>query len=306
MTGKSLSRRFREDKWYLLFILPALVYLFFFVYRAMYGLLIAFQDYKVGDSILAFDGSVKWVGIDHFKRFFSSIFFTRVMGNTLRLSLLSFVFGCWVPLAVALLLNEVRVRWAKRTFQTIYYMPYFISTVVVVSILTLLFNQNGPFSALSMLLGGEAKNYLNDPKYFDLIYVGSGIWQSFGYSSIIYMAAIAGVDPTLYEAVMVDGGNRWHRLRHVTLPYVLPTFVTLMILSIGSMIGSDSEKILLLYNSYTMDRADVIGTYVYRLGLQGSQFSYTTAVGLFINVLNFILVFVANMTSRKLTDYSLW
>jgi len=175
-----------------------------------------------------------------------------------------------------------------------------------VSILTLLFGQKGPISSLSVMLGGTAKNYLDRPEYFDMLYVGSGIWQRFGYNSIIYMAAISGVDPTLYEAVMIDGGNRWHRMRHVTLPYVLPTFIIILILSIGGLIGSDTEKVLLMYNSYTMDRADVIGTYVYRLGLLGAQFSYTTAVGLFINTINFMLVFVANWISRKLTDYSLW
>lgn len=303
---KSLAERFREDKWYLFFIAPALIYLFFFVYRPMYGLLMAFQDYKVGNPILAFDGSVQWVGLEHFKRFIGSVFFPRVMGNTLRLSVLSLAFGCWIPLAVALLLNEIRVSPIKRTYQTIYYMPYFISTVVVVSILTLLFGQKGPISSLSVMLGGTAKNYLDRPEYFDMLYVGSGIWQRFGYNSIIYMAAISGVDPTLYEAVMIDGGNRWHRMRHVTLPYVLPTFIIILILSIGGLIGSDTEKVLLMYNSYTMDRADVIGTYVYRLGLLGAQFSYTTAVGLFINTINFMLVFVANWISRKLTDYSLW
>jgi len=306
ISKKTLSKRLNEDKWYLLFILPAIVLLFFFVYRPMYGLLMAFQNYKIGNQILAFDGSINWVGLDHFKRFITSIFFPRIMGNTLRLSILTLVFGCWVPLAVALLLNEIRIRPVKRTMQTVYYLPYFISSAVVVSIITLMFNANGPIAALNVVMGNEAVNFLNDSKYFDAIYVGSGIWQSFGYGSIIYMAAISGVDPALHEAVMIDGGNRWHRMRHVTMPHVMPTFIIILIMSIGGLLGSNTEKILLMYNTYTMDQADVIGTYVYRVGLLGAQYSYSTAVGLFINSVNFLMVFGANWLSRKLTDYSLW
>ena len=283
-----------------------LVLLFFFVYRPMYGLLMAFQDYKIGMPILAFDGSVQWVGFNQFTKFFQSVFFKRVIGNTLRLSLLQLLCGCWVSMGAALLLNELRISWMKRSIQTMYYMPYFVSTVVVVSILTLLMGSSGPVSMLNVMFGGLEKNYLNDPKSFDMIYVISGIWQSFGYGSIIYLAAIAGVDPSLYEAVTVDGGNRWHRMRYVTLPYIIPTWIILMILSIGNLLRADTEKVLLLYNTYTMDRADVIGTYVYRIGLLQAQYSYTTAVGFFVSIINFGLVFGANMLSRKLTNYSLW
>lgn len=303
---KSLLQRLNEDKWYLLFILPAIVYLVLFVYRPMYGIVMAFQNYQVGDPLLAFDGSVDWVGLKHFKEFVGSVFFKRILTNTLRLSAKSLLFGCWIPMAVALLLNEIRVSLFKRTFQTVYYMPYFISTAVIVSILTLLFGSSGPFSQLQMSMGEGAKNYLSDPDYFDLIYVGSGIWQSFGYSSIIYMAGIAGINPNLYEAAKMDGANRWQRMWHITIPCLLPTFITLMILNIGSILGSDTEKILLLYNSFTMDKADVIGTYIHRIGVVGGQYSYTTAVGLFMNVMSFCMVFIANKVSKKLTDYSLW
>ena len=303
---KTLLHRLNEDKWYLLFILPAVIYLVAFVYRPMYGILMAFQNYRIGDPILAFDGSVKWVGLDHFKSFISSIFFKRILTNTVRLSLETLIFSCWIPLAVALLLNEIRLSFVRRTYQTIYYMPYFISTAVIVSIITLMCGINGPFALISSQLTGEAKNYLNDPKSFDFIYVASGIWQTFGYSSIIYMAGISGINPALYEAAKVDGANRWQRMWHVTIPALLPTFITLLILNIGSILGSDSEKILLLYNSFTMDHADVIGTYIYRIGLVGAQYSYTTAVGLFMNIMSFCMVFIANKISRKLTDYSLW
>ena len=305
-SGKALSARLREDIWYYIFILPVVVLLFFFVYRPMYGLLIAFQEYKIGKPMLAFDGSVDWRGFDNFVRYFKSFFFQRTMTNTLRLSLLSLLCGCWVSLAAALLLNELRINWIKRAVQTMYYLPYFVSTVVVVSILTLLLSATGPVSMLSTIMGGQAKNFLNDPNAFDMTYVLSGIWQGFGYGSIIYLAAIAGVDPSLYEAVTVDGGNRWHRMRYVTLPYVIPTWVILMILSIGGLLATNTEKIILMYNTYTMDTADVIGTYVYRVGLLNAEYSYTTAVGLFVNIVNFGLVFGANTLSRKLTDYSLW
>lgn len=305
-TKKSFLQRLKEDKWYLIFILPAIVYLFTFCYRPMYGIVMAFQNYQVGDKILAFDGSVEWVGLTHFENFVGSIFFKRIIMNTVRLSVESLVFGCWVPMGVALLLNEIRLSLAKRTLQTVYYMPYFISTAVVVSIITFLFGSAGPFSALSELMGNGGKNYLNDADYFDLIYTGSGIWQSFGYSSIIYMAGIAGINPNLYEAAKMDGANRWQRMRKITLPCLLPTFITLLILNVGSILGSNTEKILLLYNSFTMDQADVIGTYIHRTGIVGSQYSYTTAVGLFMNIVSFCMVFIANKISQKVTNYSLW
>ncbi len=306
MKNRKLLTRLQQDKWYYIFILPAVVYLIAFVYRPLYGILMAFQDYKVGDAILAFDGSVDWVGFKHFVKFFDSVFFKRIIGNTLRLSFKSLLFGCWIPLAVALLLNEIRQMAFKRTLQTVYYFPYFISTAVIVTIIMLLCGDSGPLSSLTRLLGGEGKNYLNDPDAFDTIYITSGIWQSFGYSSIIYMAGIAGINPTLYEAAKMDGANRWQRMWHITIPCLIPTFITLLILNIGSVLGSDTEKILLMYNTFTMDKADVIGTYIHKVGLINAKYSYATAVGLFTNVLSFVLVFISNKISRKLTDYSLW
>lgn len=300
------SRRWHNDKWYLFFILPTILLLFFFSYLPMYGLAIAFQEYSIGAPLFPLDGTGKWVGLKFFNDFLGSIFFRRVMYNTLRLSLLNLVFGAWVPLAVALLLNEVRLILVKRVLQTVYYMPYFISTVVMVSMLSLLLNPNGPLSAINVLRGGDPINFMSNPKYFDTIYVASNIWKSFGYSSIIYLAGIAGVDVALYEAIMIDGGNRWHKMRHVTLPHILPTFVILLVLSVGGILNSNTEQILLMYNSGTMDRADVIGTYVYRLGLVDAKYSYTAAVGLFTNIINFVFVFGANQLSRKVMGYSLW
>ena len=303
---KTIWQRLSEDKWYLLFLLPLLVGLFVFSYMPMYGLVIAFQDYKIGAPFLAFDGTTEWVGFKHFMNYFQSIYFGRTIGNTLRLSLTGLFLGSWFPMVTALLLNEITIPGVKRTVQTAYYLPYFVSTAIVVSIITLMFSDTGPLALLTTVLGGTAENYLHNPDYFDVIYIGSGIWKSFGYSSIIYLAGIAGADPALYEAVVIDGGNRWHKMVHVTLPVILPTFAILTVLNVGTILGSDTEKIWLLQNTFIQERSEVIGTYIMRRGLVQSSYSFATAVGLFINVANFLLVFIANKISNKLTGWSLW
>jgi len=282
------------------------VLLFMFNYLPFFGLSIAFQDYQLGKPILSFGDSVTWVGLKHFRDFINSIFFKRVFTNTIRLSVTNLLWGFWVPIVFAILLNEIRTKWYKKTVQTLVYLPYFISTVIVVALLVTLTSPGGVINKVNIALAGKPINYMQDPKYFDFLYVASGIWKSFGYSSIIYLAAISAIDPTLYEAVTIDGGNRYHRMRHVTLPGILPTVVILLILSIGGILGANTEKILLMYNTATMDRADVIGTYVYRIGLINMKYSYTTAVGLFSNIINFCLVIGANLISRKVTDHSLW
>ena len=301
---KSFSRRFAEDKWYLAFLLPAVLLLFFFSYLPMYGLAIAFQDYSIGKSLISADSV--WVGFKHFRDFFNSVFFSRTFGNTIRLSLESIIFGAWVPLLAALLLNEIRCSWYKRTTQTMFYLPYFVSVAIVVSIMTMLTSSTGPVSMIAQAFGGKATNYMMKPECFDFLYVSSGIWQSFGYNSIIYLAGISGVDPTLYEAATVDGANRLHKMLHITLPQLIPTFITLLVLSLGGVLNTSYEKVLLMYNSATMERADVLGTYIYRIGLIDMKYSYTTAIGLFANVINFALVFFSNKLSNKLTGYGLW
>ena len=306
MNRKKLGQRIYEDRWYLLFLLPAIALLFLFSYMPMYGLAIAFQDYKLGAPLIAFDGSTKWVGLDNFVNFFKSVFFNRTFGNTVRLSMKVLVFGFWVSPVVAILLNEAKNMAFKRTVQTMYYMPYFVSLAIVVSILTLLTGAAGPIGRLPELFGGKAVNMMNSPAYFDSLYTISEIWKGFGYASILYLAAIAGVDPNLYEAVAIDGGNRMHKIIHVTVPYILPTFAILLILQIGNLLNTSTEKILLMYNAKTMDVADVIGTYIYRVGLKDAKYSYTAAIGLFANVINFVLVFGANRLSRFLTGSSLW
>ncbi len=307
-TNKKLGffRHFWRDKWLLLFLLPSIVLLIMFNYIPMYGLAMAFQNYKVGGKILAFDGSIDWVGLKHFKDFVTSVFFTRIFGNTLRLSFENILFGFWVPIVFALLLNEIQVKWYKKVTQTFVYLPYFVSTVIVVSILLNMVSSEGVINRLVVMFGGQSIPFMQKAEYFDFMYIFTNIWQTFGYSSIIYLAAIASVDPSLYEAATVDGANRLHKMWHITLPAILPTAITLLILAVGGVLGSNTEKILLMYSAPIYSKADVIGTYVYRVGLINAKYSYTTAVGLFSNVVSFVLVFGTNLLSRKLTDYSLW
>ncbi len=302
----SLRRRLYRDRWALIMLLPTFILLFLFCYMPIYGILIAFQDYKIGNDILAFNGSTKWVGLDQFKQFINSIFFTRVFGNTLRLSVENLVFGFWVPIIFALLLNEITHVWYKRLTQTFVYLPYFVSTVIVVAMMISITGTEGAVNRILAFFGQESTNMMNDAKSFDGLYVFSNIWQTFGYSSIIYIAAISSIDPTLYEAATVDGANRLHKMIHITLPGIMPTVMILLILSVGGILAANTEKILLMYNSQTMDVADVIGTYVYKTGLQNAKYSYSAAIGLFANIINFVLVFGTNMISRRTTDYSLW
>ena len=305
MKKKSLLIKLNEDKYALLMLAPTVILLFLFTYLPIYGILLAFQDYKLGQNVLDFFNA-NWVGLKHFYDFVNSIFFTRIFWNTLRLSLLNLAYGFWVPILFALLLNEIRHMWYKRITQTFVYLPYFISTVIVVAIMMNLTAQQGPINRSIMAFGGQSISFMNSKQHFDMLYVVSNIWQSYGYSSIIYLAAISGVDPTLYEAAIMDGANRFHRIVYITIPGILPTVTILLLLAIGGIISANTDKILLMYNSSTMAVADVIGTYVYRVGLANMRYSYTAAVGLFTNVINFVLIFSANMAARRFAGYSLW
>ncbi len=287
-----------------MFLLPTLILMFLFSYLPIYGILVAFQDFRIGNQILS--TQTNWVGLQHFQDFISSIFFKRVFGNTLRLSIEMLVFGFWVPIVFALLLNEVRHTLFKKFAQTFVYLPYFISTVVVVAILISLTGMEGSINKIVAFFGGEPTNMMISSRHFDWLYVFSGIWQTFGYSSIIYIASIAGIDPTLYEAATVDGANRLHKMRHITLPSISSTIIVLLILSVGGILNANTEKILLMKTATIADRAEVIGTYVYEIGIKSGKFSYTSAIGVFANIIGFTLVFSTNWLSRKLTDYSLW
>lgn len=273
----------------------------------MYGIVVAFQDYTMGKRFLAFDGSVNWVGFKHFIQFFKSIYFGRIFSNTLILSFSSIICGFWVPIVFALILNEIKHTVYKRVVQTLSYLPHFISTVIIVGIIMSLFSaSDGMVNKVLELMGGQRINFFNRPEYFRPIYVISGIWQSFGWGTILYMASISSIDPALYDSAKIDGANRLRQAVHITIPGIKATIAVLLILSLGSVLHADTEKVLLMYNPAIYRTADVIGTFVYRSGLMDFRYSYAAAVGLFTTVVNFIILSVTNIISKKTTNYGLW
>ena len=285
-----------------LMVLPSIVLIFFFCYIPMYGVLMAFENYRPQLGVL---GS-EWVGLYHFKDFFTSPHSLNVLRNTVVISVYSLLVGFPFPIILALLLNEVRCQAYKRTVQTISYMPYFISNVVICGMLKSFLAYDGLFNQISAVFGMAPKSFLSNPALFPSVIVFSDLWQSIGWNSIIYMAALAGIDPDLYEAAHIDGCGRLRQIWHITLPGIVPTMVTLLILSIGGLLSANSDKILLLYSPLTYETGDVIGTFVYRRGIKGGDFSYSTAVSLFQTVINFLLLIFANWFSNKTTETSLW
>lgn len=298
----TLSRDFKMNKYKYLLILPVLIYLALFAYKPMYGIIIAFKEYKPATGIF----ESKWVGFKHFKNFINDVYFWRLLRNTFTISGLSILFGFPAPIIFALLLNEIQGSWFKRTVQTITYMPYFISLVIVCSIIKIYSQSGGVFSQIAMFFGGESQNFLMNKNYFYPIYVGSGIWQSIGWNSIIYLAALSAIDQEQYEAARIDGAGRFQQMFYITIPGLLPTIMILLILRMGGILNVGYEKILLLYSEATYEVADVISTYVYRKGVQNAAFSYSTAVGLFNSVVNIFFLFFANALSRKATESSLF
>ncbi|WP_308167028.1 ABC transporter permease subunit [Acetivibrio sp. MSJd-27] len=285
---------------YMMIIVVA--YYVVFHYLPMYGVTMAFQDFNVSKGIF---GS-QWVGLKHFKEFFSSIYAWRTIRNTLLLSFYQLLFGFPFPIILALLLNEVRVKWFKKTVQSITYLPHFISVVVVCGMVVEFTSQSGLINDIIAMFGGERVSFLLKPEWFRPIYVTTSLWQSVGWDSIIYLAALAGVDPALYEAAYTDGANRFRQFWHVTLPSIAPTIIVLFILNIGKFMSQGAEKVILLYNENVYETADVISSFVYRRGLINADYSFSTAVGLFNSVINLILVVTANTLSRKFSESSLW
>ncbi|MFC5407416.1 ABC transporter permease [Cohnella soli] len=272
----------------------------------MYGVVIAFQDYYPGKSFLAFDGSVHWVGFQHFVDFFNGPYFSRLMRNTFMLSFYFFVFGFWVPILFSLLMNELKNGLFKKYVQTASYLPHFISNVVVAGMILSFIGSDGVVNAIIKLFGGTPISFTTEPRYFPALYTITSIWKSFGWSSILYLSAMSSIDPALYEAAKMDGANRFKQMVHITLPSIRPTIFILLIFAIGNLLSANSEFILLIYNPALYETADVIGTYLYRDGLLGGNFSSGTAVGLLISIINFTLLYMANRLSRKYSDYALW
>ena len=300
--GNRLSRDYKLNKWKYVLILPVLVYLALFAYKPMYGLVIAFKNYK---TTRGFAGS-DYVGLMWFRAFFNDPYFFRLLRNTLTLSTLSILFGFPAPILLALMINEVQNTKFKRTVQTITYMPYFISLVVTCSIITIYCQQDGLFSNIAVLFGGERQNFLINVRAFRPIYVISGIWQNIGWNSIIYLAALSGIDVAQYEAARIDGANRFQQIIHVTIPGILPTIMVLFVLRMGSILNVGYEKVLLLYTTSTYEVADVFSTYVYRMGLQNQQYSLSTAVGLFNTLANVMFLVFTNYLSKKTTQSGLF
>lgn len=303
--NRTLNQANRSDNIHLwLMMLPVLILIFIFSYVPMYGLLIAFQDYVPGKPFLG--DRVKWVGLKHFISFVSSEYFGRIIANTIRLNLLQLVFGFTAPIFFALLLDQLTSTRYRKIVQTVSYMPHFISTVVVAGMVCSFISTNGMITRLLTLFGLPEMNYRMSSAAFTPIYTITTVWKGFGWGSILYVATISSISPSLYEAAKLDGANRWQQVVHVTLPALRPVIAINLIMSIGGLLKSNSDLILLLYQPATYDVSDVLGTYIYRMGIVGGRYSLTTAAGLFMSVIGFVLTFCANKFSDWLTGYALW
>jgi putative aldouronate transport system permease protein len=298
-----LHRDWSRNKYIYMMLLPVVIYYVVFLYFPMYGLQIAFKDFSPVKGVLGSD----WIGFKHFVSFYESYYFWRLIRNTVMISLYELIFGFPAPILLALLLNEIRNRVFKNIVQSVTYLPHFISIVVVAGMMVDFLCGDGLINQLTRLLGISSVSFLIAPEWFRTIYVSSGIWQGIGWGTIIYLAGIAGIDPSLYEAAKTDGAGRFRQIMHVTIPGIMPTIIIMLILRFGTlMAGGSLEKILLLYNSTTYETADVISTFVYRRGLLQMDYGFSAAIGLFNNVMNFILLVSANTISRKINSTSLW
>ncbi|CAH1190813.1 MULTISPECIES: ABC transporter permease subunit [unclassified Paenibacillus] len=293
---------FRKDwQLYSLLILP-IIYLLIFKYGPMLGNIIAFRRFVPGGSIFG----ETWVGFRYFQMFIQDPTFWKVFGNTLMLGGLALLFTFPVPIIFALLLNEVKSKRFKKFVQTASYLPHFLSIVIVAGMILQLTAVNGSINSLVSFFTGDTIPFMQRAEWFRTVYITSEVWQGMGWGAILYLAALTTIDDSLYEAARIDGANRWKQTLHVTIPGILPTIVTLLILNLGNFLAVGFEKILLLYNPLTYETSDVISTYLYRVGLQSSNFSYATAIGLFESIIGLILVFSVNAISRRLTQRSLW
>lgn len=287
---------------YLLMLIPLLWYITF-KYYPIYGLQIAFRDFVPRLGVWKSD----WVGVMYFKQFFSSYYFWTLIRNTITLNLYYLAVGFPVPILLALLINEISNNKFKKIVQNVTYIPHFLSVVVIVGMMKIFLDpQMGIINQLSLMLGGQATDFMTKPQWFQHIYVFSGVWQSMGWNSIIYLAALAGVDPELYEAATIDGCTRLQKIIYISLPGLLPTIIILFILQIGSLMDVGFEKILLMKNPVNAEKSEVISTFVYQNGIQQGQFSYTTAVGLFNAIINFTILLVANNLTKRVTKVGLW
>jgi putative aldouronate transport system permease protein len=285
-----------------LFLLPTVLYFIVFKYWPMYGVIIAFKNFNAVEGIL---GS-RWVGLKHFERFFSSYNFWPILGNTLTISIYSLIVSFPLPVILALLLNQFTYQRLKRLIQTVIYAPTFISTVVLVGMLYVFLAPQGLVNSLIRLSGGEPILFMARPEWFASLYAWSGAWAGTGFATIVYLAALAGVDPMLHEAAIIDGANKWQRIWYIDLPSIMPTVSILFILAVGGIMNVGFEKVLLMQTSLNISASQVIQTYVYDVGILNAQYSFSAAVGLFNSMINFILLIVFNSIARRMGQASLW
>jgi putative aldouronate transport system permease protein len=303
---KQALRRIINDKYLHLLVLPTVIFFLIFTYYPMYGIIIAFKDYSFSKGILGSPWADNY-GFEHFLTFFHSMYFGRLLKNTIVLSLETLIWSFPFPIVFSLLLHEVRFRFFRRAVQSISYFPYFVSVVVIVGIMNMVLHQNtGIVNELIRKAGGQPVMFMQSARWFRPLFVISTIWQGFGWSSIIYLAALSGVSMELFEAAEIDGANRFQRVIHVSIPSIAPTIVIMFILAIGGLLNVSADKILLMYSPGIYDVADVINTYVYRAGLTNMQYSFSASVGFFNSFVNFVLLYFANRLSHRLTEISLW
>jgi putative aldouronate transport system permease protein len=300
---RTLGEDLRRDWQLYLLLAPMFLWFAVFLYKPMDGLQIAFKDFSIFRGVAA----SPWVGFAHFQELFNNGLFIRAFFNTIIISSIGLIFAFPVPIILALMFNEVQSAVARRWAQTVVYLPHFISVVIVAGIvINFLSPSTGVINILLKWVGLEPIYFLTQPEWFRTIFIGSSVWKEAGFESIVYLAAIAGVSPTLYESARVDGASRWQMMWRITLPCILPTIIIMLIIRIGNLVEVGFEYIILLYQPSTYETADVVSTFIYRTGLQGTQYDLATAAGLFNAVIAFVLVYSANRISRKLSSTSLW
>ncbi|TKR26637.1 sugar ABC transporter permease [Cellulomonas hominis] len=296
-------RRIRASWQLYVLLLPAVLYVLVFKYWPMYGAQIAFRDYNPVDG---FSGS-PWVGLEHFRRFVESFQFERLLANTLTVNALGLLIAFPIPIVLALIVNQLQSQRFKKFTQTVLYSPSFISVVVVVGMIYLLFSpRSGIVNSAITAVGGEPVFFMGSPEWFRPLYIGSDIWQNAGFSMIVYLAALTAIDPALHEAARVDGASKWQRIRHIDVPGIMPVITILFILAIGNLFNLGFEKVLLMQTDLNLPASEVIQTYVYKTGLQSAQFSYSAAIGLFNSLINLTLLLTFNWVARRANKTSLW
>jgi len=298
----TLRQRISRDRYLWIMIIPVIVYYAIFMYAPMFGLQIAFKNYRPSLGVWA----SKWVGFDHFEMFFNSYYFERLVRNTVLINVYDVIFGFPAPIILALLLNELRSNRYKRVVQTVTYLPHFVSLIVLCGMIVDFFSLSGWINDIIVSLGGQRIGFLDEAQYFRTLYVASGIWQEVGWGSIIYLSALSAIDAQLYEAAEIDGAGRWRKLISITLPGILSTIIIMLLLRLGRMMNVGAEKVLLLYNPSTYETADVISTFVYRKGLLEANYGYATAVGMFNSVINFVFLVCVNQFSKRTSGVALW